>query len=100
MDDDFMAIIDGMRAAAGFSFPVNSAYRCENHPIEAAKAKPGAHSTGLAIDIGVSRGQAFKVIELALSAGIKRIGVNQKGEGRFIHLDICDSKLSPTIWSY
>ena len=95
-----MAIIDGMRESAGFSFPVNSAYRCENHPIEAAKSKPGAHSTGLAIDIGVSRGQAFKVIELALSAGIKRIGVNQKGEGRFIHLDICDSKLSPTIWSY
>ena len=96
-----MAIIDGMRESAGFSFPVNSAYRCASHPIEASKAKPGAHSTGLAIDIGVSRGQAFKVIELALSAGIKRIGVNQKGaHGRFIHLDICDSKLSPTIWSY
>tara|TARA_B100000035_G_scaffold308125_2_gene312341 strand:+ start:218 stop:463 length:246 start_codon:yes stop_codon:yes gene_type:complete len=41
-----------------------------------------------------------KVIELALAAGVKRIGVNQKGTHRFIHLDVCDDKTSPTIWSY
>ena len=41
-----------------------------------------------------------KVIELALAAGVKRIGFNQKGAHRFIHLDVCDDKTSPTIWSY
>ena len=64
------------------------------------KTGPGAHSTGKAIDIAVSGERALKVIELALAAGIKRIGVNQKGAHRFIHLDVCDDKTSPTIWSY
>ena len=100
IDMDFMQVIDEMRHTAGFAFPVTSAYRCPNHPAEAAKSAPGAHTTGLAIDIGVSRGRAFRVIELALSAGIKRIGINQKGNGRFIHLDMCDDRLTPTIWTY
>ena len=61
---------------------------------------PGAHATGKAIDIAVSGERALRVIELALAAGVKRIGVNQKGAHRFIHLDVCDEKTSPTIWSY
>ena len=33
----------------------------------------------LALDIAVSGERALKVIELALAASVKRIGVNQKG---------------------
>jgi len=33
--------------------------------------------------------------------GVKRIGVNQKGKGRFIHLDMAEEAFpSPAIWSY
>ena len=40
MDDNFMQKIDALREKLGFSFPVNSAYRCANHPIEARKLLP------------------------------------------------------------
>ena len=102
MDEDFVAILNSLREASGFPWQITSGYRCPEHPIEAAKANPGtgSHCTGLAVDVGVSHDQAFRVVQLALTAGIKRIGVNQKGQGRFIHLDICDDKMSPTIWSY
>jgi hypothetical protein len=42
----------------------------------------------------------LRLIDLAQQAGIQRIGVNQKGNGRFIHLDVCDDRPSPAIWSY
>ena len=100
IDTEFVDLLDSIRAEAGFAFPITSGYRCPDHPIEARKAVPGAHATGKAVDIGVSGDRALRVIELALSAGIERIGVNQKGSGRFIHLDVCTDKTTPAIWSY
>ena len=52
------------------------------------KSKPGSHADGYAVDIGVRGEQALQVIRSAMEHGIKRIGVNQKGDGRFIHLDV------------
>lgn len=95
-----MELMDSIRAMAGFPFVVTSAYRCPDHPIEAKKSAPGAHTTGKAIDIAVKGHRALRLIELAQQAGIQRIGVNQKGNGRFIHLDVCDDRPSPAIWSY
>jgi DNA-binding NarL/FixJ family response regulator len=45
---------------------ITSGYRCPKHPIEAKKAAPGAHSTGLACDIGVSGSEAHQVLLLAM----------------------------------
>ena len=103
MDDEFMQKVDTLREKMGFSFPVNSAYRCKNHPIEARKAFPGAHASGRAIDIGVAGEEAYKLIQGALEAGFTGIGVSQKGTTRFIHLDNLESKNyrpRPHIWSY
>lgn len=103
-DLGFLSTINAIRHEAGFSFVVTSAYRCPNHPIEARKPNgPGAHSTGQAIDISCDGERALEVIRLAQKHGIKRIGVQQKGSGRFIHLDSCTSAQgfsSPWIWSY
>ena len=100
MDAHFMELMDDIRERAGFPFVVTSGYRSPDHPIEARKSAPGAHTTGKAIDIAVSGERALRLIEIAQQAGIKRIGVNQKGSGRFIHLDVCDDRPSPAIWSY
>ena len=64
------------------------------------KSKPGSHADGYAVDIGVRGEQALEVIRSAMEHGIKRIGVNQKGAGRFIHLDVDPNRVSPAIWSY
>tara|TARA_R100001015_G_C4559959_1_gene119999 strand:- start:23 stop:391 length:369 start_codon:yes stop_codon:yes gene_type:complete len=103
MDDEFMQKVDTLREKMGFSFPVNSAYRCKNHPIEARKAFPGAHASGRAIDIGVAGEEAYKLIQGALEAGFTGIGVSQKGTTRFIHLDNLENKNyrpRPHVWSY
>lgn len=101
---EFMEKIDKLRAVCGFPFMVTSAYRCEEHPIEARKAKPGAHTTGHAIDIHCYGDKALRIIEEAQKMGFKRIGIAQKGEltKRFIHLDDADELgfPSPALWTY
>jgi len=99
-DTGFRALLNDMRAELGFPLPVTSGYRCPEHPLEKRKGHAeGAHTTGKAIDIAVSGSQALALVELALKRGVTRIGVNQKGAGRFIHLDKSDLP-GPTIWSY
>ena len=104
MDANFMVRIEALREQLGFPFPVNSAYRCPDHPIEARKSKAGAHSTGQAIDIGVRGEKAHILLDAALQAGFTGIGINQKGSnGRFIHLDDIENspeRPRPTVWSY
>ena len=103
IDGYFMAKIDNLREELGFPFPVTSGYRCPEHPIEARKKAPGAHTTGKAIDIGVSGNEAYTLIEAAIRDNFTGIGINQKGDGRFIHLDIIPHSSSsprPWIWSY
>lgn len=103
MNDNFMQKVDALREKMGFSFPVNSAYRCKDHPIEARKQFPGAHASGRAIDIGVSGKEAYRLLQGALEAGFTGIGVSQKGPTRFIHLDDIEDlagRPRPHVWSY
>ena len=103
MDAEFMEMLTELRVAYAKPMRVTSAYRDATHPIEAKKAKPGAHATGRAADIAVERGEAYEVLKLALEIGFTGIGVAQKGSGRFLHLDICnsdDGMIRPTVWSY
>jgi zinc D-Ala-D-Ala carboxypeptidase len=104
IDEVFMEKIEALREELGFPFPVNSAYRCRNHAIEARKKAPGAHATGNAIDIAVSGEQAYRLVEAAIRSGnFKGIGISQKGSSRFIHLDDIENtpeRPRPWIWSY
>ena len=104
MDKEFMRKIEALREKLDFPFPVNSAYRCPEHPIEARKDTSGTHSTGHAMDIGVMGDRAYRLLEAALEAGFTGVGINQLGSsGRFIHLDDVESEVGrprPWIWSY
>ena len=100
-DKEFLKLLNTIRSECNFPFIITSAYRCTEHPIEKNKKTPGAHSTGKAVDIAVSGEKALKVLEVAIKYGITRIGINQKGNKRFIHLDTADNEFpSPAIWSY
>jgi uncharacterized protein YcbK (DUF882 family) len=102
-DLTFLAKLNDIREECGFSFPISSAYRCPNHPIEARKEVKGAHTHGKAVDILASGENALEIIRVAQKHGIQRIGIQQKGSGRFIHLDACtedDGFPCPAIWSY
>lgn len=99
--EDFVAKIQQLRTKYGKPMRITSGYRCPQHPIEAKKATPGAHALGLAADIGVEGGEAYRVLQIAFELGFTGIGVQQKGGGRFIHLDTRNGELpGPTVWSY
>jgi zinc D-Ala-D-Ala carboxypeptidase len=103
MDEDFMEKIEDLRHDLGFPFKVTSAYRCKDHPIEARKASPGAHESGHALDISIAGEDALRLLHAALEEGMTGIGVNQKGDSRFIHLDDlgwAKNRPRPWIWSY
>lgn len=102
MQTEFMDILQTIRTEYGKPMIVTSGYRHYTHPIEKAKGhKQGEHTKGVCADIAVSRGDAYEVLRLAFKHGIKRVGVNQKGEGRFLHLGLgTPNLLTPTIWSY
>jgi uncharacterized protein YcbK (DUF882 family) len=92
----FMDRVQVLREQYGKPLTVTSAYRCPKHPIEAKKAVAGQHTIA-AIDLGVSRSDAHEILRLAFLLGFTGIGVNQKGNHRFIHLD---DREVPTVWSY
>ncbi len=96
-----VAKLQAMRTEYGKPMRITSGYRCPQHPIEARKSTPGAHALGLAADIGVEGAEAHRILGLALKHGFTGIGVQQKGAGRFIHVDIRNGELpGPTVWSY
>ena len=97
MKPEFMGRLQALRDVYRRPMTITSGYRCPDHPIEKAKATPGMHSTGLACDIGVQGAEAHEVMRLAMHLGFTGIGVQQKGAGRFIHLDL---RATPTVWSY
>ena len=99
-DDDALSLLNNIRRDCGFPLPVSSGYRCVDHPLEKHKPYIGAHSTGKAVDLAVTHDKAHKVLQVAMAHNVPRVGVNQRGEGRFIHLDWCEDKPNPTIWSY
>ena len=100
MTPEFMSKLQALRMKYGKPMRITSGYRCPEHPIEAKKAKPGAHSSGCACDVGVEGQDAYQLLKLAFQLGFTGIGVQQKGNGRFIHLDILDQPPRPNVWSY
>jgi len=103
-DQDFMEKVEALRVKAGFAFPVTSTARCPTYNSKVSSTgTTGPHTTGRAIDIGVSGPLAYMLLKLAFEAGFTGVGVNQKGGGRFVHLDMIEKSqtiIRPTVWSY
>ena len=105
ISDELLDAVPALRTMCDFPFVITSGYRCPIHPAEAKKDFVGSHALGMAVDIGVNREEAIHLLKIAMNSGLfTGIGVNQKGSGRFIHLDIAtDSDVHaprPNIWTY
>lgn len=101
---DFMDKVQVLRERVGFGLPVTSAARCPAYNARVSSTgATGPHTTGRAIDLGVSGARAHRVLAEALALGFTGIGVAQKGAGRFIHLDDLPNGPNcprPFVWSY
>ena len=96
--------VEKLRIRYGMPMEVTSAARCPDYNEQVSKTgRTGPHTTGRAIDIGVRGLQSWLLLRLALEEGFTGIGVNQKGDARFIHLDDlpnAEGQPRATIWSY
>ncbi len=97
--DELIDFAQELRDRCGFPLIVTSGYRCPDHPVERQKMRPGTHSKGVAVDFALSHGQARILTKFALSASKGGVGVNQKGGGRFIHVDV-DPERPGLFWTY
>ena len=104
IEDTFIDKLDDLRDKCGFPLQVTSGYRCPTHNDRVSSTGlTGPHTTGRAADFLVSRSNAYDTVKYALLMGFTGIGVNQKGSGRFIHVDdLPNGPNQPrcTIWSY
>ena len=96
----FMERLTALRLDCGFPFPINSGWRCMQHPIEAARiAKgkpPGPHYWGAA-DIKASFERAYPLMATAMQRGMG-VGAVQHGPvgNRFVHVD----NQGMRVWTY
>ncbi len=104
MQEAYLIEADRLRHRYGKPLIVTSGYRCPVHNAAVSHTgRTGPHTTGQAADFRVDRGDAYRLLKVALEMGFTGIGIQQKGGGRFIHLDTLpndDGQPRPTIWSY
>ena len=102
MDMNFIYALVALRRRYRKPIIITSGYRCPEHNVKVSfTGRDGPHTTGKAADINVNRTDAFELLRAAFELNFLGIGIKQKGDGRFIHLDtILDASTRPTIWSY
>lgn len=100
---DFRAKLERLRERFGKPLRVTSGARCPEHNAKVSSTgRDGPHTKGAA-DLAVRGADALRLIDLAVEQGFTGIGVQQKGEGRFIHVDDlpdAPGQPRPHIWSY
>lgn len=106
MDVGFVMTLDAIRQEYERPMIVTNGYRCERHPIERKKQRPGPHTTGMAADFAVFGEDALVLVSIALNyPSIQGIGLKQHGDvdQRFIHLDaapVAPGRPRPWVWTY
>jgi uncharacterized protein YcbK (DUF882 family) len=96
MQPVFLDALQAVRTALDAPIIITSGYRHPTHPIEAAKGRPGEHTTGMAADVAVAIHRRVRLLKLALDHGFDRIGVDDT----FIHLGLSRDFPRPRLWSY
>lgn len=101
MHPSLMNKLQKMRDLCGFPFKINSGFRCPDYNEKiSSTGRTGPHTKGRAVDIGVEGTKAYLVVDAAYEVGMTGIGFQQKGGGRFIHVDDLTTPPRPNVWSY
>ena len=96
MDQSFMESLDFVRDTLGFPFIITSGYRCPDYNDSiSSTGRDGPHTTGKAADIALSYGRARQALDLLVHE-FNGLGLKQHGDGRFIHVDLLESR----VWTY
>ena len=103
VETDLMDRLVLIRAQYGKPMIVASGYRCPTYNNSVSfTGLDGPHTRG-AVDLSVRGTDAHRLLYVALSHGIRGIGVQQKGAARFLHLDMLPDDARqprPWVWTY
>ena len=97
MDEDFLCILNKLRADFNYPMIVTSAYRCEGHNAAVGGSPNSQHLLGNAVDIhweDYSSALKYRLIQFALDYDFRGIGISDE----FIHLDRRDTQ--GKVWTY
>jgi len=76
---------------------VTSGRRCRAHNKRQGGSPNSAHLSGLAVDLECSVSLSrYILVERLMEAGFRRIGIGKN----FVHADLDESKIKPSIWTY
>ena len=112
MELDFIDKLDRLRDMFGYPIIISSGYRSPSHNKDVSNTgATGPHTTGRACDIRVDRLRAWQLLACVFTLNydaqeenrppvFSGVGINQKGDGRFIHLDDLSRPTRPTVWTY
>lgn len=101
LDNEFVAKLEKIRHHCGFPFVITSGKRTPEGNSTVGGVQDSAHVSGRAVDLrSQSAHTHFKIVEGAVLAGIKRIGVyrNQEGSPSHIHLDDASDLPQEVMW--
>lgn len=101
MDPEFMDVLEAIREEYGSPMVITSGYRSPDYNTKVSyTGTAGPHTTGRAVDVSIRGKNALRLLKIALAHGVTGVGVAQKGNSRFLHLDMVDGVSRPMIWSY
>lgn len=97
MDQDFISMLDALRAQAGIPLVLNCAYRSKAWDIKKGRSGNSAHTRGKAADIRCNaNGTRWKIVKAAIELGFTRIGIGKN----YVHVDTDKSLTQQVIWHY
>lgn len=104
MQPDLVYALDKLRRDFGRPIRISSGYRCPKHNAAVSSTgSAGPHTTGSAADLAVSGRDCYVLLRLALIQRFTGIGVHQRGNSRFLHLDTlhdAPGQPRPWVWTY
>lgn len=101
LSHEMLCKLNEIEVMTGLDLTINSAYRRADHPIEAAKLRPGEHTEGNAVDIACDAVSCYKIVQAAFTLGINRIGIKRPSGGTgFVHLGVSKKRIQNRIWTY
>jgi len=101
LDNEFVAKLEKIRHGCGFPLIITSGKRKEGDNATSGGVQDSAHLSGRAVDLRSRDSHShFKIVEGAILAGIRRIGVyrNQEGSPSHIHLDDSVDLPQEVLW--
>lgn len=101
LESEFVAKLEKARHIAGVPFIITSGKRSEVDNATVGGVQDSAHLSGRGVDLRSRDSHThFKIVEGAILAGIRRIGVyrNQEGSPSHIHLDDDASLPQEVLW--